>query len=203
MTPGNTAQIALEDRKLLLLSAGAALILETVIILATGITWNREERLSTPNEDSMIEVHSFETIPQRKLVSEKAPPVKKADLAINKNLSPKDASTAQSNPLPSETQNQIAQAKPLPPNHGPVAIYSPAPVIPSYLQNQVLETFAVVLFYVSAKGEITPRLIRSSGNTELDMITLETVRQWKFRPAEKNSKPTDDKVSLKIIFEVK
>jgi TonB family protein len=52
-------------------------------------------------------------------------------------------------------------------------------------------------------GVVTPRLLSSSGNEELDVIALNTSRQWQFRPAESDHVAIDSKVRLRILFEVK
>jgi TonB family protein len=60
----------------------------------------------------------------------------------------------------------------------------------------------VIDFFVDSQGESTPRLVGSSGNEELDAITLATVKKWQFRPAEQDGKPIDAKTRLRVEFEV-
>lgn len=99
-------------------------------------------------------------------------------------------------------QNQVNAGPDLGPTHGPVALYSPAPVIPAYLRNQNLKTNVVIEFFISAQGQVTPRLLDSSGNDELDSIALATVKKWQFKPAASNNVPIDSKTRLRIVFEV-
>jgi TonB family protein len=101
-----------------------------------------------------------------------------------------------------EEQNQADQAPDLGPTHGPVALYAPAPVIPSYLRDQNLKTNVVIEFIISAKGMVTPRLLASSGSDELDSVALSTVNKWKFKAAAKDNTAIDSKTRLRIMFEV-
>lgn len=89
------------------------------------------------------------------------------------------------------------------PTHGPVAVYTPAPIIPSYLTSQDLNRTVVIEFFVTAVAGVVPRLIVSSDNEELDAIAVATAKKWQFRPAEQGHKPVDSKVRLRIVFEVK
>jgi len=76
-------------------------------------------------------------------------------------------------------------------------------LIPSYLQDQNFKTSVVIDFFVSALGSVTPKLVGSSGNEELDALALNTAKKWQFRAAEKDHHTIDSKVRLRIIFEVK
>ena len=110
--------------------------------------------------------------------------------------------TRQEPPPKTETQNQVDQGPDLGPTHGPVALYAPAPAIPNYLRNQNLKTSVVIEFMITALNQVTPRLLDSSGSEELDSIALNTVKKWRFRPAEKDKVPVDSRVRLRIVFEV-
>lgn len=99
-------------------------------------------------------------------------------------------------------QNQVDAGPALGPTHGPVAFYAPAPVIPTYLRNQNFKTNVVIEFLVAAQGVVTPRLLDTSGNDELDAIAIKTVSKWQFKPAVQNSVPVDSKTRLRILFEV-
>jgi TonB family protein len=103
---------------------------------------------------------------------------------------------------PKEAQNQVDQGPDLGPTHGPVALYAPAPVIPKYLRDRNLKTSVVIEFLITAQGQVTPRLLDSSGTEELDAIALNTVTRWKFKPAAQNNVPIDSKTRLRILFEV-
>lgn len=99
-------------------------------------------------------------------------------------------------------QNQVNAAPNLGPDHGAVAVYAPAPVIPAYLRNQDLKTSVVIEFLITSQGQATPRLLESSGNDELDAIALGTVKTWRFKPAVQANAPVDSKSRLRIRFEV-
>jgi TonB family protein len=88
------------------------------------------------------------------------------------------------------------------PTHGPVAVFSPSPAIPSYMQDKDLRANVVIDFYITALGAVTPRLVGSSGNEELDAIAIGTAKKWQFRPAEKDHQAIDSKVRLRILFDV-
>jgi len=103
---------------------------------------------------------------------------------------------------PKEAQNQVDQGPDWGPTHGPVALYAPAPVIPKYLRDRNLKTSVVIEFLITAQGQVTPRLLDSSGTEELDAIALNTVARWKFKPAAQNNAPIDSKTRLRILFEV-
>src|SRR5262249_40464246 len=101
-----------------------------------------------------------------------------------------------------EEQNQTQSGPTLAANHGPVAVSAPPPVIPSYLEDKEINSSVLIEFLVNNQGVASPRLIGSSGNDEVDAITLEAVKKWVFRPAEQNHKPVDSKIRLRINFQV-
>jgi TonB family protein len=125
----------------------------------------------------------------------------KAEVAISK--VPKKGRAPKPGENPLNEQNQTTSGPPMAPTHGPVALFAPAPVIPPYLQNQDLKATAVIDFFVTAQGGVSPRLVGSTGNEELDAIAINTAKKWQFRPAEQDHKPVDSKVRLRIVFEVK
>ena len=58
-------------------------------------------------------------------------------------------------------------------------------------------------FFVSSSGRSVVKLLKSSGNEELDAIAISTCEKWSFHPAEENHKAIDSKVRIHIQFEVK
>jgi TonB family protein len=104
--------------------------------------------------------------------------------------------------IPNEPQNQVDAGQALGPTHGPVAFYAPAPTIPAYLRDQNLKTSMVIEFLITAQRAVTPRLLSTSGNEELDAIALKTTSKWQFKPAAKDNVPMDSKTRLRIVFEV-
>ncbi|MGH7738587.1 MAG: energy transducer TonB [bacterium] len=103
---------------------------------------------------------------------------------------------------PKPEQNKVDAGPALGPTHGPVALYAPQPAIPNYLRDENLRTSVVIEFLVTTQGQVTPRLLVSSGNDSLDAIALATAEKWKFKPAAQNNVPIDSKTRLRILFEV-
>lgn len=103
---------------------------------------------------------------------------------------------------PEHNVTKAAPAESLPATHGPVAVYTPAPAIPARLASEDLRKGLVIEFFITAQGSVTPRLITSSDNDEVDAIALGAVRKWQFRPAEEERRPVDAKVRLRIVFDV-
>ena len=200
----NTNLFSTNDRKLLFQCAVLALFLETTVLMLFSLPWLPSSSLQTQTlrEDQYIEVQSFETLPQARLETSRKLPAhpKSREVVLNRSHAPRPANP--SKVFTQEDQNQVQQGAELASDRSPVAIYAPSPIIPSYLQNQDIHATVVVLFYINSLGEVVPRLTRSSGNTELDFVALDTVKKWKFKPAIRDRQPIDAKVSLKIIFEV-
>ncbi len=121
------------------------------------------------------------------------------DVVFNPRHKPKPAKK----PTPPKTeQNQVDAGPDLGPTHGPVALYAPQPVIPSYLRDQNLKTSVVIEFLVTAQGQVTCRLLESSGSDELDALSIQTAEKWRFKPAAQDNVPLDSKTRLRILFEV-
>lgn len=100
-------------------------------------------------------------------------------------------------------ENRTLNGIVLPPDHDPIAIYNPAPIVPEYLLREEIKTSVIVEFFIMKTGETSVHLISSSGNEELDAIAITTTSKWRFYPAEKDHIPLDSKVKLRIVFEVR
>ena len=121
------------------------------------------------------------------------------DVVFNPRHKPKPAKK----PTPPKTeQNQVDAGPDLGPTHGPVALYAPQPVIPTYLRGQNLKANVVIEFLITAQGQVTCRLLESSGSDELDALSLQTAEKWRFKPAAQDNVPVDSKTRLRITFEV-
>ncbi len=83
-------------------------------------------------------------------------------------------------------------------DHGPIPVFSPRPVLPSYLEYQDRDLALSVDFVVLEDGTSTPRLVGSSGNEEIDAISLETLKRWKFQPAVKDGKPYASHTRIRV-----
>jgi TonB family protein len=186
-------------------SALCAFLIEFLIVTAVG--WH-EHWLAHPNKKSginekdYIEAEVFK-IPQDTphLVEEKKmrPSHSQPEGTLSK--SPNLGTSASVKPNLDE-ENKTESGPAIAPTHGPILVYSPPPVIPPYLRDREFKTYVVIDFYISAQGTVSPRLVNSSGNEELDAIALRAAHQWQFRPAEDQHKAIDSKVRLRLIFEV-
>ena len=191
-----------DDRRVLLGCAAVALALELMLLIVLG--WSRHW-LSHPQKaddiSNFIEAQIFELPPEAHLIDQIKPlaPVKH-EVAISKKVNQGRETKPDENKI--QDENQTESGAKLAPTHGPVAVFSPSPHIPSYLQDKELHVSVVIDFFVSALGSTMPRLVGSSGNEELDAIALEAANKWRFRAAEKDHHPTDSKVRLRIVFDV-
>lgn len=183
----------------------AAFAIETFVLTLMG--WH-EHWLAHPHTTELdtthfVEAQIFEVPVESHLTEVKkiARPVKpKVEVALSKTpnqgkVSPRSQKTV-------EEENQTESGTKSAPTHGPIAVFAPPPVIPSYLQNREFKTAVAIDFYVNAKGGVTTRLVGPSGNDELDAIALEAVKKWIFRPAENEHQAIDSKIRLRILFVV-
>jgi TonB family protein len=78
----------------------------------------------------------------------------------------------------------------------------PQPVIPANLHEHCFKSCCIARFLIKEDGKTQVRLVSSSGDEEVDQITLQTLKQWKFRPAALNGKPVQSTRRIKVEFEV-
>jgi TonB family protein len=190
-----------EEQRRLARSAGGAFLLEALFFLALGLghlsIWRN------PFDSDSVQVQVLQLPSHSHLTGAVAVP-DEDEVYFNphrKHPKPKK-NQPKKKPAPKPDQNQVEAGPALGPTHGPVALYAPAPVIPAYLRNQNLKTNVVIEFLITAQGQVTARLLQSSGSDELDAIALDTVKKWKFKPAAKDNQPVDSKTRLRIKFEV-
>lgn len=81
-------------------------------------------------------------------------------------------------------------------------VNNPSPSIPVHLQDQAHKSSCVAQFKIAPDGKTQIRLLTSTGNDEIDDITLGTLRQWKFKPAMLDGKPIVSTRRLKVEFEI-
>jgi TonB family protein len=81
-------------------------------------------------------------------------------------------------------------------------IVNPMPKIPAHLHEECFTSCCVARFKIDAKGVHQVKLITSSGNADIDEITLSTLRRWKFKPAMLDGKPVPTTRRLRVEFEV-
>ncbi len=154
------------------------------------------------DDSKFIEAEVFE-VPREAHLTSETPHVSAAPEAVLSHTPGAGRHAKPGENLIQEHNQTKASDAPAAATHGPVAVYTPSPIIPSYLQEKELKASVVIEFLVSSLGAVTPRLLASSGNEELDAIALTTAGQWQFRPAEEDHKPLDSKVRLRIVFEVR
>jgi TonB family protein len=187
-----------EDRRQLSRAAGIAVMLELVFFLCLGL--GHLPIFHNPFDTTQYVEAQILQLPANAHLSGATATTDEDEIVFNpKRRHPKPTKKEQPK---AQEQNQVNQGPELGPTHGPVALYSPAPAIPSYLRNQNLKTNVVIEFLITAQGQVTPRLLDSSGNDELDAIALNTVKKWQFKPAANNNLPIDSKTRLRILFEV-
>lgn len=186
----------------------AILALSIEFILVTAIAW-REHWLSHPqattglDSSKFIEAQVFEMPEKAQLTSATAQPKAAPEAVLSKVVGRgKSTKPGESRITEENVTKNAPPATPMAsPTHGPVAVFTPAPVLPSYLQDQDKSTAVVIEFFITAQGGVIPKLLRSSGNEELDALAIQTAKRWQFRPAEQDHKAIDSKVRLRILFE--
>jgi TonB family protein len=184
-------------------SSLAAFCIEALLLTAVGWNshWLAHPQRTTEDTSNFIETQIFELPHQEQLVEKTKPAAPaKAEATLSKVVDRGRQAKPEESKVSEDNQTQGGSQ--LAPSHGPVAVFSPSPHIPAYLQDKELHANVVIDFLVSAQGHSSPRLVGSSGNEELDAIALETAKKWQFRPAEKDHQPIDAKVRLRIVFEV-
>ncbi len=188
-----------EERKRLLQASGMALGAELLFVLALGL--GHPPAFRSPFDSAQYLDAQILRLPQDAHLSAAAAATPDDGIFYNpRRKHPKTVKRAA--PPKTPGQNQVKAAPGPGPIHGPVALYSPAPVIPGYLRNQNLKASVVIEFLITAQGLVTPRLLDSSGSGELDAIALSTVSKWRFKPASRGDLPIDSKTRLRILFEV-
>lgn len=190
-----------EEQRKLFKAAGIALAIELAFFLALGL-WHLplfNNFNNALNSSQYVDVQILQ-LPANAHLSGASAVNDEDEIVFNpKKKHPKVIINKPQNP---SEQNQVNQGPVFGPTHGPIALYSPAPVIPVYLRNQNLKTNVVIEFLITAQGQVTPRLLDSSGNEELDAIALDAVKKWQFKPAANNNVPIDSRTRLRILFEV-
>ena len=86
---------------------------------------------------------------------------------------------------------------------GAHAIYAPAPTIPDDLRENVFETVALAHFHVSFDGVATVTLTQPTSNPRLNLLLLDTLKQWRFFPAIRNGVATDSEFDIRIPIAVR
>jgi len=83
-------------------------------------------------------------------------------------------------------------------SNGARALYAPAPTIPDDLRENVFETVALAHFHVSFDGVAKVTLTQPTSNPRLNLLLLDTLKQWRFFPAIRNGIATDSEFDIRI-----
>lgn len=79
---------------------------------------------------------------------------------------------------------------------------APQPIITSDMLEQGIKTSCTAKFAIASNGKHRVELISSTGSGEVDEMTLETLRTWRFRPAVLSGEPVSSVRKIRIEFEV-
>lgn len=202
MTAARRPQPEQVEKQILLASFGVALLVECCALVAPGLM-HLGVGDGTPASQSMqnnwVETQIYELPEQPRLVEQRQAPTPAAavkEISINPKATQK--LSAENAAARLDQENVTENSPPIPRDHGPVPIYQPKPVLPTYLEYQDAAQSVVVVFEVFATGEAHPRLVVSSGQQEIDAVVLETLRKWKFRPAERDGKAIDSRFRTRV-----
>jgi TonB family protein len=199
--PLDWTHVPRSDNKILLSAALVAFVIEFAALTLFGLQTHWMTHVDQIEKSpAFIEASVFEMPKMEHLMEEKKIAAPQPHEAVLSKV-PDQGKKTETKPQADES-NQTTGGPPLAPTHGPVATYAPPPVIPDYLRDKDIKTSAVIDFYISATGDVDPKLVGSTGDEELDALALKTVKKWQFRPAEQDHKPVAAKIRLRIIFQV-
>jgi hypothetical protein len=95
--------------------------------------------------------------------------------------------------LGTQESNHLVPAEPLD---------CPQPVITEEMLEQGIKTHCTAKFAIAPTGKSTVELLTSTGSSEVDDLTLSTLRTWRFRPASLSGSPVASVRKIKVEFEV-
>lgn len=81
-------------------------------------------------------------------------------------------------------------------------IFAPSPVISEEMLESGIKAFCVARFEISPLGKHVVHLVTSTGSAEVDELTLNTLRTWRFRPGKRSGQPAASVRKIKVEFEV-
>jgi TonB family protein len=82
----------------------------------------------------------------------------------------------------------------------PVAIYSPEPTFSDEARKQKWQGTVTLMLIVGKDGRPYNIHVRQSVGMGLDEQALETVKNWRFRPASLNGQPVDARIAVEVNF---
>lgn len=189
-----------QERRQLFQSAGWAVLLEVLFFLALGL--GHLPLFRNPFDSAQYLDTQILQLPQDAHLTGAQATTPDDEIVFNPHHKPVRRKVEKTPPPPAPEQNKVDAGPQLGPTHGAVALYAPQPAIPKDLLGQNLKASVVIEFLITAQGQVTPRLLESTGNDELDAAALGTVSKWQFKPAAQDNVPVDSKFRLRIYFEV-
>jgi TonB family protein len=81
-------------------------------------------------------------------------------------------------------------------------LFTPEPEISPELKEQCFKSCCIAKFLIGANGNTSVQLLSSSGSQEVDEIAIETLRRWKFKPAQLDGRPVESSRKIKVEFEI-
>ena len=86
---------------------------------------------------------------------------------------------------------------------GPVPQKTPWPTVPLSLEGQELDDWLKARILVSKTGEPTVVILHPASHRELNLASLETLKQWTFLPQLKGDEPIEGEVNIRVHFRTK
>ena len=83
----------------------------------------------------------------------------------------------------------------------PKAVSAPDPKYPELPADAEDRGTVVMLIGVTAKGRVQPVRVLRSDEPAFEKIAVETVKKWKFKPAEKDGHPVPVQVTVEMKFQ--
>jgi protein TonB len=85
---------------------------------------------------------------------------------------------------------------------GPKAVYAPVPTIPDDMRDEVLQAVAVAHFRVFHDGRVVVSLAKPTDFSRLNDIILDTLHEWRFRPAMSKGVAVDSEAEVRLLITV-
>lgn len=83
----------------------------------------------------------------------------------------------------------------------PKAILAPDPKYPDIPADAEPQGTVVMLIGITAKGHVEPVRVLHSDEAAFEKTAVETVKKWKFKPAQKDGHPVPVQVTVEMKFE--
>lgn len=83
----------------------------------------------------------------------------------------------------------------------PKAVSAPDPKYPDIPVDAEPQGTVVMLIGITAKGHVEPVRVVHSDEPAFEKTALDTVKKWKFKPAEKNGHPVPVQVTVEMKFQ--